>query len=206
MSKINWLELARELQSMGQIGLQLSENHYELERSKRLTEISAEIIQEYSNLEKDEVREFFTTQVGYATPKVDVRSAVIRDGKILLVKEISDGKWAMPGGWADVGDIPSEAAERETMEESGLLVKARKVVGVFDANRVGRRLDLFHAFKIIFLCEIIGGEPKPSEETSEARFFDFEELPPLSKNRTNEKHLKETKRFVNNASAETYFD
>jgi ADP-ribose pyrophosphatase YjhB (NUDIX family) len=81
------------------------------------------------------VRRVFSLEPGYATPKVDVRAAVIRDGRILLVRESSDGKWAMPGGWADVGDRPSQTAERETLEESGFVVRAKKLVGAFDANR-----------------------------------------------------------------------
>ncbi len=117
---------------------------------------------------------------GYATPKIDVRAAVIKDGKILLVQESTDNCWAMPGGWADVGDIPSEVAIRETKEESGFDVKPKKVIGVYDANRVGGRLEFFHAFKIIFLCELIGGEARTSDETLDVKFFDFNDLPPLS--------------------------
>ena len=113
---------------------------------------------------------------GYATPKIDVRAAVIKDGKILLVQESTDNCWAMPGGWADVGNIPSEVAIRETKEESGFDVKPKKVIGVYDANRVGGRLEFFHAFKIIFLCELIGGEAKSSDETLDVNFFDFNEL------------------------------
>ena len=104
-------------------------------------------------------------QPGYATPKVDVRSAVIKDGSILLVKETQDHRWALPGGWADVGDKPSEVAERETREESGYEVSVKKVIGVFDANRSGRPLEFFHAFKIIFMCELVGGEARTSNET-----------------------------------------
>jgi ADP-ribose pyrophosphatase YjhB (NUDIX family) len=145
-------------------------------------------------------------QPGYATPKIDVRAAVVKDGKILLVQERTDNCWAMPGGWADVGDIPSEVASRETKEESGFEVKPLKVIGVFDANRSGRPLELFHAFKIIFLCEFIGGESTPSDETLDARFFDFDNLPELSSNRTNKKHLKTVLAHYNDRSLPAYFD
>ena len=145
-------------------------------------------------------------QPGYATPKIDVRAAVFKDGKILLVQETTDNCWAMPGGWADVGDVPSEVAIRECKEESGFDVKPIKVIGVFDANRVGGRLEFFHAFKIIFLCELIGGKAAPSDETLDVRFFDLNELPALSLNRTNEKHLNEIKLHLKNSERKTYFD
>ena len=64
------------------------------------------------------VEGLFAEQTGYATPKVDVRGAVIEDGRILLVREIADsGRWTMPGGWADVNQSPSECVIRELREE-----------------------------------------------------------------------------------------
>ena len=84
-----------------------------------------------------------------------------RDGKLLLVRERVDGGWTMPGGWADVGDVPSQAAEREVWEEAGFRVKARRLIGVYDANRI-EPLEVFHAYKIVFLCDLIDGEPRTS--------------------------------------------
>lgn len=187
-----WLEWAREIQALCQTGLAFSQTEYDTHRYRRLAEIAAEIIHSHSEIPKDPVLESFLMQVGYATPKVDVRGAVVRDGRILLVQERSDGCWCMPGGWADVGDIPSEMVAREVWEESGFEVLPRKVVGVYDANRTGGRpLELYHAYKIIFLCDIVGGEARPSDETSAVDFFDLDALPPLSTNRTNVHHLKE---------------
>ncbi|MBP1683390.1 MAG: ADP-ribose pyrophosphatase, partial [Ignavibacteriaceae bacterium] len=91
-------------------------------------------------------------------------------------------------------------------EESGFDVKPIKVIGVFDANRVGGKLEFFHAFKIIFLSELIGGEATPSDETLDVRFFDLDDLPALSLNRTNEKHLNEIKLHLKNSERKTYFD
>jgi ADP-ribose pyrophosphatase YjhB (NUDIX family) len=97
----------------------------------------------------------------------------------------------MPGGWADVGDVPSEMVAREVREESGFEVKPCKVIGVYDANRGGRPLELYHAYKIVFLCEIVGGEARASDETLDVDFFRFDDLPPLSAERTHERHLAE---------------
>jgi ADP-ribose pyrophosphatase YjhB (NUDIX family) len=105
-----------------------------------------------------------------------VRGAVIRDGKILLVQEITDGCWSLPGGWADLGESPREMVEREVLEESGMQVKARKVVAVYDACNF-QPLEFWHAYKIVFLCDILGGEPTPSMETPAVRFFAPANLP-----------------------------
>jgi len=204
--KFKWLDIAREIQQLAQTGAAFAVTDYEKNRYKRLTEITAEIVEHHTTLEKESVQKVLMEHPGYATPKIDVRAAVIKDGKILLVQETTDNCWAMPGGWADVGDVPSEVATRECKEESGFDVKPLKVIGVFDANRVGGKLEFFHAFKIIFLCELIGGKAAPSDETLDVRFFDLNELPALSLNRTNERHLNEIKLHLKNSERKTYFD
>lgn len=201
-----WLLWAREIQSLGQTGLAFASNNYEIERNKRIIELASEIISNHTNLDLEHTKKVLMSQPGYATPKVDVRAAVVEEGKILLVKEISDGKWAMPGGWADVGDVPSEAAVREAWEESGFSVEPIKVVGVYDANRNPGPLEFFHAVKIVYLCKLLGGEAKVSSETSEVKFFSFEELPELSPNRTNMKHLSDIQKHLSDLSLPTEFD
>jgi len=201
-----WLEWAREIQQLSQTGLAFAVTKYEKERYTRLLEITAEIVEHHTQLEKEGVEKVLMKQPGYATPKIDVRAAVVKDDKILLVQERSDERWAMPGGWADVGDIPSEVAIRETKEESGFDVKPVKVIGVYDANRLGGQLELFHAFKIVFLCELLGGEATTSDETQDVNFFSFDELPPLSLNRTNDKHLNDIIAHLKEPQRPTCFD
>ena len=174
-----WLEWAREIFSLSQSGITYSGNQYDIERYKRLQEITAEMIASQSEIAKESVLESFSMQAGYITPKIDVRGAVIRAGKILLIQERADGKWAMPGGWADLGNAPASVAEREVFEESGFHVKAEKVVAVIDANRI-EPMEFYHAYKIIFLCQLLGGEPRISHETLAVDFFDLNNLPPLS--------------------------
>jgi ADP-ribose pyrophosphatase YjhB (NUDIX family) len=185
-----WLQWAREIQAIAQTGETYSLNDWQSQRYKRLMEISAEIISELSNHPVEPIVESFKLQPGYATPKVDVRGAVFRDGKLLLVREKMDNGWTLPGGWADVGDAPASGAEREVWEESGFEVKARKLIGVYDANRFSP-LELYHAIKLVFLCEIIGGEATISNETTDVAFFGPDEIPePLSNNRTDHRHLE----------------
>lgn len=184
-----WLEWAREIQALAQTGLHYAENDYHRERYRRLSEIAAEIISECSDLEYPALVNAFQAQIGYATPRVDVRAAIIQDGKLLMARERQDDGWTMPGGWADVGDTPSAAVEREALEETGFRVRAQRVVGIYDANRVGP-LELFQAYKIVFLCELVGGEAQPSNETSEIAFFAPHEIPAqLSGERIRPRHI-----------------
>ena len=201
-----WLQWAREIQALSQTGLTFASSDYETQRYTRLAEIAAEIVQTNTGLPRERLLQDFAMQAGYATPKVDVRGAVIRDGQILLVQERTDGLWCMPGGWADVGDLPSEMVVREVWEESGFHVVPRKVIGVYDANRSGRPLHLYHAYKVIFLCEITGGEARPSDETLDVGFFPFDGLPPLSANRTHQRHLVEVEAHLHDPDRPAAFD
>jgi len=185
-----WLDWAREIFSISKSGLTYSNSDYDLERYKHLLEIAAEMMESQGELSKESILQSFSMQAGYATPKIDVRGAVLRDGKILLVQERADGRWAMPGGWADLGDLPSAMVEREVCEESGLNVKAAKVVAVYDANRA-EPMEFYHAYKIIFLCDYIDGEIRPSYETLAVDFFDPTALPHLSLARTSERMIEE---------------
>ena len=200
-----WLAWAREIFSLSQSGLTYSGNQYDIERYRRLQEITAEIIESHSEVSKESVLDGFSMQAGYITPKVDVRGAVVQDGKILLIQERADGMWAMPGGWADLGNSPASVAEREVWEESGFRVKAEKAVAVIDANRI-EPLEFYHAYKIIFLCRLLEGEPRTSYETLAVDFFDPAHLPPLSRYRTNEAMIGEVFAHVANSSRPTAFD
>ena len=200
-----WIEWAREIFSLSQAGLTYSKNEFDIERYKRLQEITAEMIESQSELSKEAVLESFSMQAGYTTPKIDVRGAVIKDNKILLIQERMDERWAMPGGWADLGNAPASVAEREVWEESGYRVRAEKVVAVIDANRI-EPMEFYHAFKIIFLCSLIDGEPRVSHETLAVDFFPMDDLPPLSLYRTNEEMLREVFAHVKDSNRRTYFD
>ena len=201
-----WLKWAREIQALAQTSDAYAANQFQRERDARLNEIAAEIVSAHTGMEEAALMESFQAQRGYATPKVDVRGAVFQAGKLLMVRQVMDGGWCMPGGWADVGDVPSEAIEREVWEEAGFEVKARKVVGIYDANRFGD-LGLFHAFKIVFLCDILKGEAKASVETSEVRFFGREEIPDgLSGERTKARHIEDAFAALEDPDLPTAFD
>ena len=200
-----WLVLAREIYTLSQAGLTYSGNEYDIQRYKRLQEISAEMLASQSELSQAAILQSFSMQSGYATPKIDVRGAVIRDGKILLVREKADGRWAMPGGWGDIGDAPAAMVAREVWEESGFRVSVDKLVGVYDANRL-QPLEFYHVYKLIFMCAITSGEATTSIETLDVDFFELDNLPPLSEIRTNKKILDEVFAHFEHAGRTTYFE
>src|SRR5579885_1299931 len=146
---------------------------------------------------------------GYGAPKVGVRGAVFRDdGAILLVREVSDGRWALPGGWAEVNAAPAESVAREVREESGFAVVPRKLAAVFD--RAGPPAPggwPFHIYRLFFLCDIVGGAATPSDETSEVRFFGEHEIPDdLSANRSSHYHIARMFAHYRDPALPTEFD
>jgi ADP-ribose pyrophosphatase YjhB (NUDIX family) len=200
-----WIEWAQEIFSLSQAGLTYSQNEFDIARYQRLQELTAEMIASQSEITKESVLASFSMQAGYITPKVDVRGAVVRDGKILLIQERADGKWAMPGGWADLGNSPASVAEREVWEESGYRVKSEKVVAVIDANRI-EPFEFYHAYKLIFLCKLLDGEPRISYETLAVDFFDPDHLPALSSYRTDESMVQEVFAHIQDPNRPTAFD
>lgn len=201
-----WLDWAREIQALGQTGIAYGKDEYDRQRYRRLLEIAAEIVAGHTTYAQQAVLADFALQAGYATPKVDVRGAVVRDGQILLVQERSDERWCLPGGWADVGVGPAEMVAREVREESGFETRPQQLIGIYDANQRQEPLAYYHAYKIIFLCKVVGGEARPSEETMAVDFFPFDALPPLSSNRTNERHLQDVQAFIRNGRQRAIFD
>ncbi|TXL73786.1 NUDIX hydrolase [Vineibacter terrae] len=177
---LRWLTWARQLQAIAQTGLAFSRDVYDRERYEAIRALAAQIMTEHSDADLRHVEGLFAGQVGYATPKVDVRAAVFRDdGRILLVRETADGgRWTLPGGWADVNQSPRESVVREVREEAGVEVSVRKLAAVYDRERHPHRPPYpFHIYKLFFVCDLIGGDPRPGVETSEAAFFADRDVP-----------------------------
>ncbi len=174
----NWLTWAKQLAALAQNGLTYSESEYEIERYRQIRRIAAEMMSAGFELETKAVIDLFAQEQGYATPKVDVRGAVFRDDRLLLVREKIDGGWTLPGGWADPCQSPSEAVVREVFEESGFEVRVTKLAAVYDRSRHPHQPPMpFHLYKLFFLCEITGGAAKESYETTGVAFFAEYELP-----------------------------
>ena len=181
MTVLNW---ARKVQAIAQTGLTFTQDPYDRERFLQLQDLAAELVSAELEIPLGQAKSFWKGDDGYATPKVDVRGAVFKGDQILLVRELSDGKWSMPGGWVDVNDAPSEAVVREIFEESGYRAKALKLAALVDRNRHPHPPSVNHIYKLFFLCEITGGSPTVSNETDGIDFFPVTALPELSTGRT----------------------
>lgn len=181
MEDPQWLSWVRQMQAIAQTGLTYAKDVYDIERYQALRRLAAEMAAAGAGLpDSARILDLFSGDSGYATPKVDVRAAVFQGDRILLVKEHEDGLWTLPGGWADVGDAPSQAAVREVKEESGYEVIATKIAAVYDRNLHGHPPIPFHAYKLYFLCDLVGGQAKVSYETDAVEFFPEDQIPPLS--------------------------
>ena len=180
------LELVQRLAALSQTGLEFAASPFDVQRYEEVGEIAAELA---SHGEPDALRvaAIFRSDDGYVTPKMIVRAAVfshptadIPDPRILMVREVADGRWTLPGGWIDLGESASYAAEREVLEETGLIVTAEKLAAVFDKRRHDHPPAPHHAYLLFFLCRLDGGTLAGSIETSEVGWFPADALPELS--------------------------
>lgn len=201
-----WLQWAKQLQSIAQVGLTYSKDVYDLERFELIRGISVEMLSYQTGIDKTRIKDSFANETGYATPKVDIRAVIFQDNKLLMVKENADGDWALPGGWADIGLTPSEVAVKEVKEESGFDVKAVKLLGVLDKKCHPHPPSLYHVYKMFIQCEIIGGEPMQGIETNAVAFFSENELPSLSKARNTQSQIEWIFKSLNNPQEPVYLD
>ncbi len=200
-----WLRCISDIQAIAQNGLAYTHNEFDRERYEKLRQIAAELAANYSEKSPDEIEHLFSLEESYATPKLDVRAFIIRNNKLLMVKERSDGLWTLPGGWIDINESASEAVIRETKEETGFDVSALRLLALWDKQKHDHPPQWPHTYKCFFHCEIISGEEKENLEISEIDFFDINNLPELSLHRVTEKQILRLYNLLFN-SEKTLFD
>ena len=202
-----WKKWAQELQFLSQCSLAYSKDKFDRERSERIREIACEMLSYKYDIPIEKVRLDFAGELGYQTPKVETRAAVIKDNKILLVKEQFDGKWALPGGYQDVNMSIKENAIKEANEEAGAVVNPVKIIAVLDYNRHHHVNFPFGMVKVFVLCEYVSHSFVENTETLGAEFYSLDELPELSTTRTTKKQLEMCFDCYNNIENwETIFD
>lgn len=185
-----WKKWAQELQFLAQCSLAYSKDKFDRERSERIREIGCEMLSYKYDLPIEKIKMDFASEIGYQTPKVETRAAIIKDNKILLVKEQLDGKWALPGGYQDVNVSIRENVIKEASEEAGAVVQPLKVVAVLDYNRHHHVNFPLGMVKIFVLCEYINHSFNENTETLGAEFYSLDDLPELSLTRTTKKQLE----------------
>lgn len=201
-----WLEWATKLQSIAQAGLTFGENQYDLDRYQQIRDLSVDIVNEYTDLGHEKIKDLFAGETGYQTPKVDIRAAVFKDDRILMVREKVDGRWSLPGGWADVNTSVSESAVRECLEEAGAVVIPKRIIAVHLANRQNDFVYPFTIYKIIVECRLLDYKFKENTETLGSGFFSLDNLPELSTERNNLKQIKICFEAKKHEVFETIFD
>ena len=203
-----WLDRARRLRAIAQIGQTYTTDRYDRERFDELAAMEQRMLADLIDAPLEAIAGIYLPERGYATPKVDVRAGVFdADGRVLLVQEASDGCWALPGGWADEQESPKLACEREVFEESGYQVRAIKLAAIKDRSLhpyTPARLE--HVYKLFFVCELLGGSEAVSIETTAAAFFPMDALPPLSLGRTLADDVRLLWTHRSDTMLPTYFD
>ena len=195
----DWIKWAMELQSIAQAGLAYTDGVYDRERYERLREISAEMMSKKTELSFEKVKDIFCNESGYQTPKIDTRAVIFKDNKILLTHE-NDGTWSLPGGWCDVLESVSSNTIKEAKEETGLDVKPIRIIAVQDRNKHNKPIFAYG------ICELIGGEFTPNIETTEIGYFDLDNLPSVSEDKSNREQIKMCFEAYKNENWQVKFD
>ncbi|MDD6795480.1 MAG: NUDIX hydrolase [Clostridiaceae bacterium] len=184
-----WLKWAIEIQSIAQSGLTYTKDVFDKERYEQLRDIAAQMLSYKTEIPVDKVKDLFCNEKGYQTPKLDTRAAIFKDGKILLVHE-KNGTWSLPGGWVDVLESIESNAIKEVKEESGLNVKAKRIIAIQDRNKHNKPLYAYGVCKVFVECEYIDGEFINNIETTEIGYFDLNDLPELAEEKSNYEQVK----------------
>jgi ADP-ribose pyrophosphatase YjhB (NUDIX family) len=185
--------IAIRLSALAQDGVAYAASDYDLDRYQQIGRLAAELLALISGRSADDLAVELGRDSGYATPKIDVRGVIFDAGeRVLLMREKADGRWSLPGGWADPGDAPSAAVTREVLEETGYRSSVVKLIACWDRDLQGNPPPLpVHVYKLFFLCRRAGGvQPPAALETLDVGWFGMDALPPLSLGRVNHRQLE----------------
>lgn len=188
---ITTLNIAKRLKALAQTGINFNNNAFDVERYEEILRLADQLMAQETGLSPARLKAVHAGESSYITPKVDVRTVLTEGKKILLVQEAADHRWALPGGWADVGFPPSKVAVKEVKEETGLDIAIDQLLAVFDNSLHGHPPSPFYVYKMFFSGDITGGSlDDRGHEVLDARFFDIETLPPLSEERNTESQVR----------------
>jgi ADP-ribose pyrophosphatase YjhB (NUDIX family) len=200
------LDQARRLLAVAHTGLHYTQVDFERERYQEIAQIAADLIASSEHYSAQQIHHVWRMEDGYVTPKLDVRGAMFRGNEVLLVRERMDGKWTVPGGFADVNEWPSLSVLKEIEQESGYTARVLKLAAVHDRNQHNYPPFMFHIWKLLFVCEITGGEARISNETDGVEFFSLDALPELSSGRITAPQLQLLHRHYLQPTLPTEFD
>ena len=204
---LDFLNDIKRLKNIADLGLLYAKDPFDRERYTELHELSLKLMSRVTNAPLSKITDFYAPITDYPTPKVDVRALVLnKNNQILLVCEGSDGRWALPGGWADIGLTAREVAAKEVFEETGLTVSPTRLLAVFDKKCHPHPPQAYYVYKFVILCEIGTGDLRPAHDILDVRFFDIDTLPPLSENRILKAQIELVFQKAMDNDFEAYFD
>lgn len=200
---IKWMD---RIQAIAQTGMVYTQDVYDKERYQELLEIAQEMMAVLSKTDKRDLPKLIVEDIGYATPKLDVRVFIPGENDtVLLVRESQDGLWSLPGGWAEVSYSPKACAIKEVAEETGLEVEIIHLLALWDKRKHEHPPHWPHTYKCVFLAQAIGGQLLPNHEVLEVAYFNKKSLPELSTHRVTKQQLHLLFDLTQNY-AETIFD
>ena len=210
MSKVEYTEqlnLIKRIKAIAETGLVYAEGGYDRERYEELKEISLKLMSHVGNQPLTVIDNFFMPQEDYPTPKVDVRGFVLNEkDEILMAKESVDGKWTIPGGWADIGSTPSEVVIKEIKEETGIDAEIIRLLTVYDKQCHPHPPEPYYIYKLTFFCKAVGGQLQSGFDMMDTAYFSLNNLPELSEDRILKSQLEHFFKLVKEEITEVYFD
>lgn len=205
--KQNLFESLKRMQALSEIGLEFSNSAYDIDRYTEIQAICLGLLEQLTDIPVGKIAPIIQEKNGYKTPKVDIRAVVFNDeGKILLIQEKVDNRWALPGGWADIGYTPKMVAEKECFEEAGLTVKAGRLLAVMDKTAQKMPPEFEYVYKLYIWCEPIGTQISTGSETENVGWFGQNEIPVLSHPRNLESHILMMFEYYRGERSEVYLD
>jgi ADP-ribose pyrophosphatase YjhB (NUDIX family) len=200
-------ELSKRIKAIAQTGLVYSEDEYNRDRYTELNDISDSLYQLLTGAELPVIKNFYLNGKEYPTPKIDIRAVIFNDkAELLMVKEKSDGRWSLPGGWADIGYTPAEVAVKEAAEETGFIVKPKKLLAVLDKKNYPHPAQPEYVYKHFIECEIVGGSITEAHDITEVAFFPQNNIPPLSEIRLVKEQVELMFQFLDDKDKPTVFE
>ncbi|MGS2740658.1 NUDIX hydrolase [Sinomicrobium sp. M5D2P17] len=201
------LSLLKRIQAITDTGLLYAKDEYDIERYEELREINTELWQQYSGHKAEDIGIMFPVVKDYPTAKVDIRGLALSPEKeILLVRESADGRWSLPGGWADVGFTASETIVKEFKEETGLNVKPERLLAVMDKKMHPHPPQPFYVYKMVFHCKVLSGKITKSFDILDVDYFKIDQLPQLSEDRILKSQIEMLYTKATSGDHEPYFD
>lgn len=178
---MKWHEYVMRIMSIARIGQKYTHDDYARENYEELEKLSLDMLNQVS-VEPYE-KNIFERDI-YPTPNVSVRVMIKQDNQLLMVKEKQDGGWAVPGGWCEVYLSLSENAKKEVKEETGLDVEMTQVLAIMQREKYKDYKSIVSEYVVYVAAHILGGEIQGNHEVTDVGFFNFEQLPELSKKNT----------------------